>query len=100
MCKNARERAFLRKRGKMNRILLIGSGWRARMWARVISALPDVSLAGVLCRNPEKRAPFEKIGVPVCGSYDEALITLFRKEARNSQIILFSDADKDGVRTN
>ena len=57
----------------MNRILLIGSGWRARMWARVISALPDVSLAGVLCRNPEKRAPFEKIGVPVCGSYDEAL---------------------------
>ena len=43
------------------------------MWARVISSLSDVSLAGVLCRNPEKRAPFEKIGVPVCGSYDEAL---------------------------
>lgn len=57
----------------MNSIALIGSGWRAKMWARVIAALPDVSLACVLCRNPEKRAPFEKMGVPVYGSSDEVL---------------------------
>lgn len=56
----------------MNKILLIGSGWRANMWARLIASLPEVQLSCVLCRNEAKRAPFEEYGVPLVGSYEQA----------------------------
>lgn len=57
----------------MNKILLIGSGWRARMWARLVGALPEVELAGVLCRNAQKRAPFDAAGISVYTTYEQAL---------------------------
>ena len=57
----------------MNKLLLIGSGWRARMWARLIGVLPEVELAGVLCRNVQKRAPFDAAGIPVYTTYEQAL---------------------------
>ena len=82
----------------MKQVILVGSGWRARMWARVILALPDVRLACVLCRNPEKRASFEKMGVPVCASYDEVLsvqadgvLVCVRKQDNLSVSRLFAD---------
>lgn len=57
----------------MNKILLIGSGWRARMWARLISVLPEVELAGVCSAAMRKSAPFDAAGIPVYTTYEQAL---------------------------
>lgn len=57
----------------MNSIALIGGGWRARMWAKVISVLPDFRLAGVLCRDRAKQPLFAGLGCPVFASYEQAL---------------------------
>lgn len=58
----------------MDNLLLVGSGWRARMWARLIGVLPDMRLAGVVCRNAQKRAPFEAAGIPICSAHEQAFV--------------------------
>ena len=45
------------------------------MWARLIGVLPDVTLAGVLCRNAQKRAFFDEAGIPVYATYKQAFAT-------------------------
>lgn len=52
---------------------LIGSGWRAEFYIRIVKALPErFDLAAVLIRSREKGKAFsEKHGVPVVNSLDE-----------------------------
>lgn len=40
----------------MNKIGIVGAGWRAEMWISVIQKLKDVSVAGVLCRREARAA--------------------------------------------
>ncbi len=52
---------------------IIGGGWRAESFVRIARALPEwFEVAGVLIRNPSKRADFErKWGVKTAGTLDE-----------------------------
>ena len=40
----------------MNKIGIVGAGWRAEMWISVIQKLKDASVAGVLCRREARAA--------------------------------------------
>lgn len=57
----------------MKRILLIGSGWRAEMWATLIDKLPGFFPAAVVCRSEEKARRFSSLGFTAVKSYKEGL---------------------------
>lgn len=58
----------------MKNVLVIGSGWRAETWLKIINRLPDFKTEALVCRNPQKAVVFsEKFGVSTVASISDAL---------------------------
>lgn len=58
----------------MKNVLVVGSGWRAETWLKIINRLPDFKTTALVCRNPQKAVVFNEIfGVSTVPSVDEAL---------------------------
>lgn len=57
----------------MTRVALIGSGWRAESWAKLLQRLSDFSLSAVLVRNGEKEERFRALGARTVRTEEGAL---------------------------
>ena len=53
--------------------LIVGSGYRAEYFVRIVLTHPDLFACTVLCRSEEKAAHMRSLGVPAVTSEAEAL---------------------------